>query len=81
MCLGVPGQVTEIWLSSESGLPLARVDFGGIRKEICLSFTPEVQVGDYVIVHVGFAISQIDEAEATQALALLADMGQLVEIG
>ena len=77
MCLGIPGKITKTWIASDSGLPMARVDFGGIGKEICLSFEPDAQVNDYVLVHVGFAISRIDEAEATQTLELLRQMGEL----
>ena len=62
MCLGIPGKVLEI--RSENDLPMGKVEFGGIVKEICLAYTPEVQIGDYVIVHVGFAISRVDEEEA-----------------
>ncbi len=77
MCLGIPGQITEIWTAPDSGLPMARVDFGGIGKEICLAFEPDAQVNDYVLVHVGFAISRIDEAEAQETLELLQQMGEL----
>ena len=77
MCLGVPGQITEIWTAAETDLLMGRVDFGGIGKEVCLAFEPEAQVGDYVMVHVGFAISRIDEEEAQQTLALLSQMGEL----
>jgi hydrogenase expression/formation protein HypC len=69
MCLGIPGKVVEI--SDEGALRMARVDFGGVRKEACLAYVPEVQVGDYVIVHVGFAISRLDEEEAQKTLELL----------
>jgi hydrogenase expression/formation protein HypC len=79
MCLGVPGQVTAIWTAPETNLPMARVDFGGVGKEICLALQPDAQVGDYVIVHVGFAISRIDEAEAKQTLEILTQMGALEE--
>lgn len=81
MCLGIPGQITEIWQAETSGLPMARVNFGGVGKEVCLSFTPQVGVGDYVMVHVGFAISRIDEAEAEKTLALLTEMDGLAELG
>ena len=80
MCLGVPGQITKIWTSAETELPMARVDFGGIGKEVCLAFEAEARVGDYVMVHVGFAISRIDEEEAKETLALLAQMGELAEL-
>jgi hydrogenase expression/formation protein HypC len=69
MCLGIPGKVVEI--DDEGELRMARVDFGGVRKEACLAYVPEVQLGDYVIVHVGFAISRLDEEEAQKTLELL----------
>jgi hydrogenase expression/formation protein HypC len=75
MCLGIPGRVTEI--HDEGGLAMGKVDFGGVRKEACLAYLPDVEVGDYVIVHVGFAISKVDEAEAMQTLEVLATMGAL----
>ena len=68
MCLGIPGKVLEI--HQQNDLPMGKVEFGGIVKEICLAYTPEAQVGDYVIVHVGFAISRVDEAEAAGDLLL-----------
>ena len=79
MCLGIPGQITKIWTDPQSNLPMAKVDFGGVGKEVCLSLEPEAQVDDYVLVHVGFAISRIDEEEAQQTLELLAQMGELAE--
>jgi hydrogenase expression/formation protein HypC len=69
MCLGIPGKVVEI--RDDGPLRMARVDFGGVRKEACLAYVPEVQLGDYVIVHVGFAISQLDEEEAMKTLDIL----------
>ncbi len=77
MCLGIPGKVIEI--RDEAGLKMGRVDFGGVRKEACLSYVPEVVPGDYVIVHVGFAISRVDEEEALKTLELLSMMGDLVD--
>ncbi len=77
MCLGIPGKVIEV--REDHGLMLGRVDFGGVRKEACLSYLPEVKPGDYVIVHVGFAISQVDEDEALRTLELLSQMGDLVQ--
>lgn len=77
MCLGIPGKVIEI--RDEAGLTMGRVDFGGVRKEACLAYVPEVRLGDYVIVHVGFAISQVDEEEALRTLELLSQMGDLVQ--
>jgi hydrogenase expression/formation protein HypC len=73
MCLGIPGRVTEI--RDEAGLAMGKVDFGGVRKDACLAYLPEVRLGDYVIVHVGFAISRVDEEEALKTLAVLDSMG------
>ena len=66
MCLGVPGKITEI--TDNALLRMGKVDFGGVVREICLAYVPEAGVGDYVVVHVGFAISQIDEARGAQNL-------------
>ena len=79
MCLGVPGQIVEI-REDPTGMHMARVSFGGIVKEVCLAYTPEVAVGDYVVVHVGFAISKIDEAEAKQVFEYLEEIGELGEL-
>ena len=76
MCLGIPGKVIEI--RDDATLLMGKVDFGGVRKEACLAYTPEVALGDYVIVHVGFAISRVDEAEALKTLEILEQMGDLV---
>jgi len=75
MCLAVPGRIVAV--TDDRGVPMATVDFDGIRKEICLAFLPEVGVGDYALVHVGFAISHIDEAAALESLALFRAMGVL----
>ena len=64
MCLGVPGKLVEIYPPAELELPMGKVEFGGIYKDICLAYTPEAQVGDYVLVHVGFAISRIDRGRS-----------------
>ncbi|WP_152053700.1 HypC/HybG/HupF family hydrogenase formation chaperone [Tautonia marina] len=77
MCLAVPGRVDRIY--EEGGTRMGRVDFGGIVKEVCLEFVPEVEVGDYTIVHVGFALSKIDEAEARETLETFRAMGVLAE--
>lgn len=69
MCLGIPGKVLETF--DRDGLPMARVEFGGIVKETCLAYTPEARAGDYVIVHVGFAISRIDESEAEEIFSYI----------
>ncbi|MFJ8632409.1 HypC/HybG/HupF family hydrogenase formation chaperone [Streptomyces sp. NPDC093568] len=77
MCLGIPGRILET--HDDSGLRMATVDFGGVRREVCLSCTPEADVGSYVIVHVGFAIAQVDEAEAQRTLGVLRAMAGAVE--
>ncbi|MEL6407530.1 MAG: HypC/HybG/HupF family hydrogenase formation chaperone [Chloroflexota bacterium] len=77
MCLGVPGQIIEIYTAND--INMGKVDFGGIVKEVCLDFVPDIQIGDYAIVHVGFAITQLDEASAKETLALFEDMGILEE--
>lgn len=77
MCLAIPGQVIEIerapTLSSDE-LVMGTVSFGGIRKRVCLEWTPDVRVGEYVVVHVGFAISKIDEEEALETLRLFQEI-------
>ena len=77
MCLGVPGRITEIY--ELNGLSMGKIDFGGVMKEACLSYVEDVQVDDYVIVHVGFAISKLDEEEAMSTLEVLRQMGDLDE--
>ena len=77
MCLAVPGQVETI--HEENGMRMGRVNFGGVVKEICLAYLPEIAVGDYAIVHVGFAISRIDEASAQETLRTFAELGLLEE--
>lgn len=78
MCLAIPGRVIEIDRTRE--LLMGKVDFGGVRKEVCLEHVPEVQPGDYVLVHVGFALSRVDEAEALKVFSLLDEMDQLGEL-
>ncbi len=75
MCLGVPGKVEQIW--DVQGTRMATVDFGGIRKEVCLAYVPEVEVGDYTVVHVGFAITKLDEESALETLRLFEQIGAL----
>ncbi|MFO7777624.1 MAG: HypC/HybG/HupF family hydrogenase formation chaperone [Nitriliruptoraceae bacterium] len=77
MCLGVPGRIEAI--RDEQGTPMASVDFGGIRKDVCLAYLPEAEVGDYTLVHVGFAITRIDEASALETLELIRSIGNLAE--
>ena len=79
MCLGVPGRIVSRD-ESAVGMPMGRVSFGGITKEVCLAYTPEADVGDYVVVHVGFAISKIDEAEANRVFEFLREMDELQEL-
>jgi hydrogenase expression/formation protein HypC len=69
MCLGIPGKLIEVYQQNE--LPMGKVEFGGIAKEVCLAYTPEAQLGEYLLVHVGFAISRIDEAEAQEIFSYL----------
>lgn len=69
MCLGVPGKITEIY--EQGGLRMARVDFGGVARETCLEYVPEAKVGDYCIVHVGFALNLLSEEEAKETMELL----------
>jgi len=79
MCLGIPGEVIEIREDADH-LTMGRVSFGGLVKEVCLSYVPEAEIGDYVIVHVGFAISKIDESEARQVFEYLEQMGEIEEL-
>ncbi len=74
MCLGIPGKLIELHQESPDALPMGKVDFGGIQKEVCLAYTPEAQVGDYVLIHVGFALSRIDEAEAQEIFSYLEEI-------
>lgn len=76
MCLGVPGRVVEI-VPNALGVPSGKVDFAGVVKEVCFAYTPEVTVGEYVVVHVGFAISTIDEQEARRVFDYLSGTGDL----
>jgi hydrogenase expression/formation protein HypC len=77
MCLGIPAKVVEVKRFEGLGLVEGKVDFSGVLKEINLSFTPEVEEGDYVVVHVGFAISIVDEEEALTTLRYLRELGEL----
>lgn len=77
MCLGVPGKVVEIY--ETDGIRMGKVDFGGITKEACLAYVPEVQLGDYTIIHVGFAITKLDEESALETLALFNQIGFMEE--
>lgn len=77
MCLGIPGKVLEIY--EKNGLRMGKVDFGGVIKETCLAYLPDIEVGEYTVVHVGFGISRIDEEEAMQTLQMLEEMNMLAD--
>ena len=75
MCLGIPGKVIEVYQAHDTRM--GKVDFGGVAKDVCLEFVPDVEVGDYTIVHVGFAITKVDEVSAMETLALIEEIGML----
>ncbi len=77
MCLSIPGRITAIRL--EGSLPMGSVDFGGVVRDVCLDYVPEAKVGQYVLVHVGFAISVMDEEEARITIEMLNEMAALDE--
>jgi hydrogenase expression/formation protein HypC len=79
MCLGVPGQLVSIERNT-GGLAVGRVRFGGISREVCLDYVPDARVGDFVVVHVGFAITIVDADEAERTLDFLRAMGELDEL-
>jgi hydrogenase expression/formation protein HypC len=79
MCLGIPGRVTDTY--REHGVLMGRVEFAGVTKRVCLEHVPGVLPGEYVLVHVGFALSKIDEAEAARVFAYLRELNQLGEVG
>lgn len=79
MCLGVPGKIVRID-ENPLGMTTGRVNFGGITKDVCLAYVPDAQVGDYVVVHVGFAIAKVDEAEARAVFDYLKNMSELDEL-
>jgi hydrogenase expression/formation protein HypC len=78
MCLGIPGEVLEI--RDEQGLKVGKVQFGGITREVCLACIPDIALGEFVLVHVGFAISKVDKEEAARAYATLQELGLLAEL-
>ena len=80
MCLAIPGQVTEIYTLLDGEMRMAKVSFGGVIKDISLEMLDDVAVNDYVLVHVGLAISKVDEAEAMQVFEYLREMGELEEL-
>lgn len=71
MCLGIPGKITARY--QQHDVPMGKIDFGGVSREVCLAYVPEAQVGQYALVHVGFAISLMDEEEALETLKLIRD--------
>ena len=75
MCLGIPGKVIELY--ETNGMKMGKVDFGGALREACLEYLPDIQVGDYTIVHVGFGISKVDEQEAMETMEMLREMEML----
>jgi len=77
MCLAVPGKVIELYVSK--GMKMARVDFGGVIKEACMEYLPEIKVGDYTIIHVGFGLSIMDEKEAFETMELLKQVDSMGE--
>jgi hydrogenase expression/formation protein HypC len=79
MCLAIPGKVIDIETNAE-GVRMGRANFGGIVKQVCLEYTPDVVTGDYVLVHVGFALSKVDEEEAARTFKFLDDLKQLGEL-
>ena len=79
MCLAIPGKLIEISKDSH-GVRMGKANFGGIVKQVCLEYTPEADAGDYVLVHVGFALGKVDEEEAARTYKLLEDMEQLSEL-
>ena len=79
MCLAIPGKLIEI-TTDPAGVKMGRANFGGIVKQVCLEYTPDALPGDYVLVHVGFALGKVDQAEAERTYKLLEEMDQLLEL-
>ncbi len=77
MCLGVPGKIIEIY--EANGLKMGKIDFGGVTREACLEYVPEAQIGDYTLIHVGFALNLISEEEAMETLQLLNQIADISE--
>lgn len=75
MCLGVPGKIVEIYQAN--GLAMAKIDFGGVTREACLQYIPEAKIGDYTLIHVGFALNLISEEEAQETLTMLRQISDL----
>ncbi len=77
MCLGIPGKIIETYQANN--LPMGKIDFGGIVREVCLVYLDDIEIGDYAIVHVGFAISKLDEKEALETLELLKEIDAITQ--
>jgi hydrogenase expression/formation protein HypC len=75
MCLGIPGKIVEVY--KKNGLRMGKIDFGGVSREACLAYVPEATLGDYTIVHVGFAISKLSETEAEETLSYLREIDDI----
>jgi hydrogenase expression/formation protein HypC len=75
MCLGIPGKIIDIY--EANGLTMGKVDFGGVTREACLAYVPEAQIGDFTLIHVGFALSIISEQEAQETLALIQQIADI----
>ncbi len=75
MCLGIPGKIIDVY--EKNDLPMGKIDFNGIAKEVCLAYVPEAKPGDYALIHVGFAISLMDEEEAQETLKLIQQVADL----
>ena len=80
MCLAIPGKIVSIVVDEHLGYRSGKVEFGGIRREVCLSYLPEAQIGNYVLVHVGFLLTIVDEQEAQRVYEFLSGLGQLDEL-
>ena len=77
MCLGIPGKIIDLY--ETNGLKMGKIDFGGVTKEVCLAYVPEAKPGDYTVIHVGFALNILNEAEALETLQLLREIGAMDE--
>jgi hydrogenase expression/formation protein HypC len=77
MCLGVPGKIIEIY--EAGGLKMGKIDFGGVKREVCLAYVPEAKVGDYTVIHVGFAISLLSEEEALASLDTIREIIEMTD--
>ena len=75
MCLGIPGRITEVW--REGAAPMARADFAGTERRVCLAYLPDLAVGDYVVAHMGYALTRIEETDAVETLSTMREYGVL----